>query len=344
MLAALVLLPIQAFAYDVVNLPHSMTFSDALGIYDVNDIASATIADLENNTYKNLNATEIKDFYYAASNVTVWRKVNPTPFRGVCVNFTTTNGTRISYYLNAGIQIGLYGTDNYICYMPAKADAQKLSYIESEFYDSTEGVYGGGGCNVCNTKDFLKLPDADWAKTAISNAAANSLVPYEFTSKYGKNITREEISELMANLIAVAGNYESMEAYMKATGTVYLKDRFEDCSGRSEAIDQLFALGIVTGRTDTTFEPDSLVTRQELAVFMTRAAEQFMYIGTNYKIKAADASGIGSWASFHVAWNLDKGIMTLDDSNKFYPNDYVTTEQAITTANRLFALVTDWDE
>lgn len=333
----------NVFAYDVVDLPHSMTFSDALGIFSVEEISSATICDIDANTYRALSATEIKDFYYASSKMTVWRKVNPTPFRGVCLNFTTTSGKKISYYFNSGIQIGLYGEGNYICYMPASADAVKLDYIRSEFYDSIDTAHGGTVWNVCTDKDFLKLPSQAWAKTTVKEAAAKSLVPYEFTNKYESNVTREQMAMLIANFITVAGNHANMDAYLKANGTVYLEDCFEDCVDRDEAIDQLYALGIVSGRNGTIFEPDGLVTRQEAAALITRAAKQFMYIGTDYTLNASDNNKIAEWAKFYVKWNLDKGILSVDDKGKFYPEDPMTVQQAITALSRLYDLVTYWE-
>ncbi len=333
----------NAFAYDVVDLPHSMTFADALGIFSVDEISSATICDIDTNTYRSLSGTEIKDFYYASSGMTVWRKVNPTPFRGVCINITATSGKKISYYFNSGIQIGLYGESNYICYMPARDDAIKLDYIRSEFYDSIDTAHGGTVWNVCTDRDFLKLPAQPWAQVTVKEAAGKSLVPYEFTNKYEKNVTREEMAMLIANFIAVAGNYANMDAYMKATGTIYLENSFADCTERDESIDQLYALGIVSGRTGTEFEPDGLVTRQEASALITRAAKQFMYIGTDYTLNASDNKNIAEWAKFYVKWNLDKGILSIDDKGKFYPEDPMTVQQAITALSRLYDLVTYWE-
>ena len=329
-------------AYDVVNLPNSMPFSEALGIFNADEIASASICDIESNRYRHLSATEIKDFCYAASDITVWRKINPTPFRGTCVNFVTVAGAKISYYFDAGIQIGMYGSNNYVCYMPSRADAVKLSYLRTEFFDTANSASGGVLWNVCTTKDFLKLPQQPWAKTTVSEAAAKSLVPYDFTDKYEKNITREELAILIANFIAVAGNYANMDAYMNETGTVYLKNSFEDCNGRDEAIDQLCALGIVSGRDGTNFEPDALVTRQEAAALITRAADMFMYVTTRYNKKHADSSKIAPWALAYVNWNLDKGILSVDGEDKLYPENPMTVQQAITALSRLYDIVTYW--
>ena len=341
MLAAFMLITPAANAYDVVNLPHSMTFADATGIFEYTDIASASICDIDKNIYKNLTSSQIREFYEAAKEMTVWRKVNPTPFRGECVNFTTKSGVKISYYYNAGLQIGKYGDNNYICYMPARTDAKKLTYLMSELYST--GVLGGSVWNVVTDKDFLKLPQQEWAKATVAEAAAKSLVPYEFTDKYEKAVTREEMAMLIANFIAVAGNYASIDAYMKATGTVYLAGSFADCQDRDEAIDCLYALGIISGVDGVNFNPDGTVTRQEAAAFMARAAELFMYVGTEYKAKTSDWSRVSPWATFYVRWCLDNGLLKLDDANAVYPADNMTVEQAVTVLSRLYDLATYWE-
>lgn len=342
-LAAVVLLPLHALAYDVVNLPNSMTFADALGIYDFRDISSAMICDTEKNIYRNLSREEINDFFTAASQVKVWRKINPTPFRGAYVNFAAVNGAKANYSFTSGIQIGLYGTDNYVCYMPAHDDAVELTYLLSGFYDSDAAVYGGSDVYANTTRDFLKLPQAEWAERAVRSAASKSLVPYEFTDKYTKEITREELAVLFANLIKVVGNYADVDDYIKdELGTAdYDTDIFSDCEGRDKSIYQLYALGILTGKGSGRFDPDGMVTREEMAAFITRVAEHNMYVGTNYTLNAADKTKVSFWANFYVRWVLDNGIMTLDGSGHFYPQNNLTVEQAIATIDRLYDLIAD---
>ena len=76
---------------------------------------------------------------------------------------------------------------------------------------------------------------------------------------------------------------------------------------------------------------------------MTRVAKLFMYVGTDYKEKAADWNSVDSWASFYVRWCSDKGLMRLDDDRKVYPKDCMTVEQAITILSRLYDLATYWE-
>lgn len=336
MLMVFMTISVQAKAYDVVNLPHSMTFADALGAFNSDAISSATISDIDRNIYTNLSREEIEEFYHTACEMTVWRKINPTPFRGPCVNFNMKNGDVISYYYNAGIQIGLYGEQNYICYMPPIDDQQKLLYLLESLYDEDREVYGGTNLNVVTNKDFLKLPRAEWSKVTVAEAATKSLVPYDFTDKYTKNITREEMAILICNFITVAGNYASMDEYMNATGTVYLYGSFRDCINRDEGIDCLYALGIINGVDGENFNPDGLVTRQEAAAFMARTAKLFMYVGTTSKVKTSDWGQVGSWAVNDIRWCIDKGLLQLDDYNKIYPTDNMTVEQAITVLSRMY--------
>lgn len=339
MVVAVMTMVVPVKAYDVVNLPYSMTFADALGAFDVNAIFSATISDIDRNAYTNLSREEIENFYETARDMTVWRKVNPTPFRGACVNFKMKNGDAISYYYNAGIQIGLYGEGNYICYMPAAKDQQRLLYLLESLYDKDREVYGGTQWNVVTNKDFLKLPKAEWSKVTVTEAARKSLVPYDFTDQYTKNVTREEMAILICNFITVAGNYASMDEYMNATGTVYLYGTFKDCINRDEGIDCLYALGIINGVDGVNFNPDGLVTRQEAAAFIARTAKLFMYVGSNSNIKTADWSRVGTWAVPNIRWCIDKGLLQLDDYNKIYPEDNMTIEQAITVLSRMYDIV-----
>lgn len=342
-LALTMLMPVTAWAYDGNNLPDSMTFAEAISAYGASEIESANICDTDENKFKLLSRDEITYFYNRAKDMTVWRKTNPTPFRGTCVNFVTTGGKWISYYYNSGIQIGMYGDENYVCYMPASSDTEDLRYLESEFFDSSDEVYGGTKQNVITVYDFLKLPQADWAKKEIKIAARKNLVPYSFTDKYEKPITREQMTQLIANWIVTAGNYKDMDAYIRSRGEAYIRGYFADCKWRSESIDQLYALGIVTGRSENEFDPEGLITRQEAAVLMTRAADLFMYISTNYKLGSADKNKVASWADYYVRWCLDKKLMSCDSNNRFNPNENMSVQQAITVLSRLYDLATYWE-
>lgn len=328
---------ITAHAYNVVNLPENMTFADALGIFDPGEITRVTVSDLADDKYIELQSDDISEFYTTARDMTVYRTVNPTPFRGIAVNVFTNSGQK-SYYLNSGIEIGPYGGSNYICYKLNKTDTEKLLYLDSMYKDSTEKL-NGEVLNIDRGTDFLKLPSALWAQSFVKEAAAKSLLPYEFTNIYPASISREQFCILLANLIAVKENYASLDLYMLDRGQPYLKNYFEDCDGVDDSVNMLFALGIVTGRDESHFDPYGTISREEAAALLCKTAEMYMWIGTETHLNYSDTQSISEWARFFVTWVNEYGIMTGVTETEFAPHDAYTVEQAVATIVRLYNLI-----
>lgn len=323
-----------ALAYNVVDLPKTMTMADALGIFNADEIVSATITNLEDDKYITLNTDEINEFYYSACNVVLERTINPTPFRGTAINLKTKTDT-VSYNVGSGVQIGLYGEDNYICYKATGDDEVDLSYIDTLYKDSTNKK-NGAELNRSTTHDFLKLPDAQWAVAPVQEAAKNSLLPYDLTKKYNQYISREDFCTIIGRLITVHSGYADLDSYVREKKGSYLLGIFSDCDGKDASIDMLYSLGIVNGKSDTHFDPEGTLTREEAATVITRAAEQFAFINAKGSISYKDNSSISSWAEYYVRRVSETGLMTGTDENKFDPQAYYTVEQAITTVNRLF--------
>ena len=333
----MLMMPLGARAYNVVNLPESMTLSDAMGIFDVDEITGITVSDIADGKYVKLEHSEIKKFYDTAMNMTVERRINPTPFRGIAVNLYTADGVK-SYYINSGVQIGLYGSGNYVCYKLSDSDTEQILYLDSTYKDSDEKIndaqiYRNTG------HDFLKMPQAPWAQTAAKEAAAKSLLPYEFTDKYSENITREQFCILLGNMIAVKENYVSLEAYMFDTGGAYLKNYFVDCDGVDNSVNILHALGIVNGREEMYFDPHGIITREEAATLLCKVAERYMWVGIETNLTYWDTPYISPWAQFFVTWANEYGIMTGISDVEFAPQNPYTVEQAISTVVRLYNLI-----
>ena len=325
---------LSASAYNVVDLPQTMTMADALGIFNADEIVSATITNLEEDKYITLTTDEINEFYYSSCNIMLERSINPTPFRGTAINLKTKTDT-VSYNVGSGVQIGLYGTDNYICYKPTGKDEVNLSYIDTLYKDSTNKK-NGATLNRSTTHDFLKLPDAQWAVAPIQEAAKNSLLPYEITKKYNQYVSREDFCTLIGRLITVHSGYADLDSFVQEKKGGYLKGIFADCKGKDASIDMLYTLGIVNGKSETHFDPEGTLTREEAATVITRAAELFTFINATQSISYRDNASISRWAEYYVRWVTESGLMTGTDENKFDPKAYYTVEQAITTVNRLF--------
>lgn len=326
------------FAYDVVNLPESMPFSEAIGLFDTSGIVGAAVSMPHENQYVDLAKEDYLDTYYEFANTTLYRYVTPSPFRGASLAFYTSDGNSHIYYTGAGVIIGKYGENNYVCYRAKGDDETALWGITSLYYDNDDKRWGG----VPEPKfsnDFLKLPTDAWAAEIVNTAAERSLVPYEFTLKYTDNITREEFCTLLGNFIAVKGNYVDLDAYMHSINHPYILNVFEDCYGTDPAVDILYALGIVNGKTDTLFDPDAYITREEAAKLLCKAAELYMFIDSPAEKNYSDRASISQWAEFFVDWVSGTGIMNGMGDNEFAPQSNYTVQQAIVTMNRLYDYV-----
>ncbi len=327
----------KALAYDIVNLPETMTMSEALGIFDVSEISRATVSEPVDNTYVELTRDEIEEFFTLAADIELTRTINATPFRGTAVNFYTDSGVQ-SYYLNSGVQIGMYGTVTYMCYQAGKDDSDLLMYVDTILKDEPVKL-NGESIHVKTDNDFLKMPRDKWAQTTITDAAAHCLVPYEFVNKYSNDITREEFCDLLGNAIRVTGNYVSLDEYMRANNKAYLTNYFIDCDGVSNSVNMLHALGVVNGKSDNLFDPQGIITREEASALVCRAAGLFKYIDTDETLIYKDKNDISPWARFFVAWVTNNFIMNGTDDN-FLPQKTYTVQEAITTVNRMYKVVT----
>lgn len=343
LIPALVLLvsAVTAHAYNVVDLPASMPMTEALGIFNASEIVRATVYSIPDEQYIELDSNEIRNFFERVDNMTVYRTINKTPFRGTVINLYTANGA-ISYNLSSGVQIGMYGSDNYMCYKVRGEDDVTLSYIDTMYKDSVASSrVNGTELYINSARDFLRMPDADWAKESAVLAASKSLLPYELTNIYPNNISRQQFCMLLGNFIKVVSNCASLEAFLESRGVSYSTDYFTDCAYADSSVNMLHALGVVNGKGDGLFDPDGVVTREEAAAIMCRVAELFKPIYVFKNLSFTDSRSVSDWAQYSVRWVSENSVMNGSGNNEFQPQGMYTVEQAVATVNRLYDIVAD---
>lgn len=323
-----------AYAYNPANLPDEILFSDAMEIFDYTDITGGYLSHSTEKKRVELSIDECQEFYLSCKDLPLKRTVNHQPFSGLAINIYT--GEKLhTYYLNSGVQLGLFGENNYICYLFA-GYSDELMVMHSKYNEATNKIVFDK-ININTQRDFLKLPAAQWAKTPIKEAASKSLLPYQFVNNYGRDITREEFCDLLANMIAVYGNYISLKDYIEELNIDYLNFSFEDCQNKNVLM--LYALKIVTGKSNTIFEPYSSITREEAAVMLNRTASLLGDFSTSGYLKFDDGNMVSSWAYNSVLWAVGYEIMTGISETEFSPKGHYSTEQAITTINRLYKIL-----
>ncbi len=180
-----------------------------------------------------------------------------------------------------------------------------------------------------------------WAISDYQQANEAGLVSYSVVSNNLKdNITREEFCELVVNL------------YEKLTGEDMIEpdvSPFEDTN--SMAVAQAYCYGMVSGTSDTTFTPDRLVTREEMAKMLvsalTASEVNFSladgYEDTDTLDTFVDSEDVSSWAKPAVITMLNYSLMSGVDDGVFQPLGSTTREQAISSVNRSYSKFSDSD-
>ena len=332
-LMAIAMLSTSVFAEYI--QPHKeLTVLEAMGISNINEINSGYVMSLETEQAVEMTDAQIISFVNDAGDMVLKRRIIKNPFCGVIIVLRTDSGEK-TYYINSGVQVGKYGEDNYLCYCTAEENTA-IGEIYARFM-SSRNKYSCSSFVINNQYDYLVFPEEQWAVEDVLYGASNSLLPYEITASYGKAISREEFCILVANYIAVCGNYNSLDDYFLERDIAYLSNYFTDTAGCDSSINMLVALGVVNGKSENTFGPGDALTREEAAIILKNAAVAAgddLSIGN---VSFTDMNSVSSWAKDAVKAVGSNGVMNGTDG-KFGPKDFLTTEQAVAGINKLFKI------
>jgi len=131
---------------------------------------------------------------------------------------------------------------------------------------------------------------------------------------------------------------ENKHPDVKAQPIIYFEKTFEDTSGANAhanhvAIEALAARGIISGKTDTIFDPDATMNRAEFAAIVVRG------LGLTPKAnnKFTDVPG-DAWYSGYVGTANTYGIVNGVTDTVFNPTGVITREEAAVMVARAAAL------
>ncbi len=177
---------------------------------------------------------------------------------------------------------------------------------------------------------------SEWATEELEKANKLDLIPESMLTKdLTKPITREEFAEV------------SVKTYEALTGESNLpvpeNNPFVDTT--NVEVLKAFDLGITAGTSSTTFEPNTLLNREQAATMLTRTYKKVAMIGWTLEKDSifkltypevtpfADDNLISSWAKESVYFMNSKGIINGVGDNKFAPSNTTTAEEASGYAN-----------
>ncbi len=232
-----------------------------------------------------------------------------------------------------------YLTDSVII-IPAEPLKSDTKYSVS----STLTVYFEGGTKKevrhsfsYRTKNEKKYVFEDinghWAADVIDDLAQEKIV----TAKDGNNfrpdvaITRGEfslyISKMMGlNIRNFEGVFKDVTSSMSNSGYIEAAERY----------------GILNGYEDGTFQPNKLMTRQEMAAVIKRTYEIKTRLTsdiTDYNIRYKDNADISSWAISSVKLCSKLGIINGREDGNFDPYHSTTRAEAVVMIDRLMTAI-----
>ena len=165
---------------------------------------------------------------------------------------------------------------------------------------------------------------AFWASEAAGYLKNYQLIPDELFSDYDTPVRRDEFAAVLMGIYNEAcQNYYTFP---------YYPDRFTDSvSSRYAAeIKKANIMGIINGTSETTFSPDSNITREDTATLIFRLIK-LMYpqeASTSDKI-IADREQISDYALASVEFCMNSGIMNGTGGDMFSPKGLLTRQEAM---------------
>lgn len=173
-------------------------------------------------------------------------------------------------------------------------------------------------------------PDTNIDKWAVANV--NKAYEYDLMSGTGhgyfepkREITRAEFTTIVCRILGLntdASAYEQKFADVSPSDWHY------------GYVMAAFKAGYVNGMSETIFAPSNYITREEIAVMVSRILN--VTGEENDALLFADGASISKWARIYVAAVNKTGIMTGDQFGQFLPKNKVDRQTVATIAVRLY--------
>lgn len=176
------------------------------------------------------------------------------------------------------------------------------------------------------SEEYTWSKASEWAEPELKEASKQNLIPEIFDeADLTKNITRKEFAHTVVKM------------YEKITGQKAVpiaKNPFTDT--KDKEVLKAYNIGITNGTSDTTFSPDSLITREQMATMMTRALTK---AGKDTSRPAsaklfADDSEFSEYAKDSIYYMSSIEIIKGVGENKFNAKGNASREQALAISIR----------
>ena len=183
---------------------------------------------------------------------------------------------------------------------------------------------------VTGPMSFTDVKTSDWFYDAVYYVYSNQIMAGTSTTKFDPNTN-------LSRAMVVTMLYR-VEGEPVVTSVSSFSDVKDTASWYYKAVCWAAKNGIVNGVTDTTFSPNTNITREQLAAILYR------YAGYKGKSTAAttpltgyaDASTVSTYATTAMKWAVGEGIIT-GDAGRLQPRGNATRAQAAAMFQRFLA-------
>lgn len=178
--------------------------------------------------------------------------------------------------------------------------------------------------------NFSDLGEAAWAESSIKYLASKGVVSGKGDGKFYPNVTvtREEFVKIIVEAFDIYSN----------TAAVQFDDVASDRWSHGY-IASAYRAGIITGISDSKFNPEGEMTRQDMAVIMYRVAK---LVGLNLSdngVLFADDADVAGYAKEAVGALYSAGIINGTGDDCYSPLETVTRAQAAKIAYELISAI-----
>ena len=197
--------------------------------------------------------------------------------------------------------------------------------------------------------DAVILPDdvpSPWAYDEVHQAIVLGMVPWDLQNHWRFAITRIEFAQMVVHFLAFQHGFSSRDGNRFGAASSWWNvfcgewGPFTDLATPEDRGygNTAYALGILNGRSATTFDPDSPITRQEAASILMRCYRLYggTYEAADRTPALSDWNSVADWARDDAAAVLELKVMQ-GSGGAFHPQGTYTREQAVLTLLRLYA-------
>ncbi|WP_068775506.1 SpoIID/LytB domain-containing protein [Paenibacillus sp. FJAT-26967] len=174
---------------------------------------------------------------------------------------------------------------------------------------------------------FADLPGTHWAFKTVEELTAKHMIngTSENTFEPQRSITRAEFTALLVRALKLSAS--GMHTFTDVRADEWYAD----------SISIAVQAGIVEGKTSTTFEPQSNITRQEMVAMMMRAYNEKTAGSAAAAASFTDESEVADWALPYVKIAAELNLIDGRENGKFVPNGMSTRAEAATIIKRVTA-------